>query len=150
MQGYWNDPEQTSTTRRDGWVHTGDCAYMDEDGFIFIVDRVKDMIVSGGENVYSAEVENAIALHPAVAMCAVVGIPDNHWGEAVHAFVVCKPGAAAINADNIKAHCRELIAGYKCPRSVEFRDSLPTTGTGKVLKNTLREPYWRDQPRRVG
>jgi long-chain acyl-CoA synthetase len=149
MQGYWNDPEQTSTALRNGWVHTGDCAYMDEDGFIFVVDRVKDMIVSGGENVYSAEVENAIALHPSVAMCAVIGIPDSHWGEAVHALVVCKPGAAAVDTDGIKAHCHGLIAGYKCPRSVEFRDSLPITGTGKVLKNALREPYWRDQPRRV-
>jgi acyl-CoA synthetase (AMP-forming)/AMP-acid ligase II len=150
MQGYWNDAQQTAISLRDGWVHTGDCAFMDEDGFIFVVDRAKDMIVSGGENVYSAEVENAIALHPGVAMCAVVGVPDRHWGEAVHAFVVRKPGAAAIDADAIKAHCHSLIAGYKCPRSVEFRDSLPMTGTGKVLKHALREPYWRDQPRRVG
>jgi len=150
MQGYWNDPEQTSTVLRDGWVHTGDCAYMDEDGFIFVVDRVKDMIVSGGENVYSAEVENAIALHPAVAMCAVVGVPDKLWGEAVLAFVVCKANAVAIDADAIKAHCHSLIAGYKCPRVVEFRESLPLTGTGKVLKHALREPYWADQPRRVG
>jgi len=149
MQGYWNDPEQTSAALRDGWVHTGDGAYMDEDGFIFVVDRVKDMIVSGGENVYSAEVENAIALHPAVAMCAVIGIPDDRWGEAVHAFVVCKPGTVAIDTDSIKAHCRNLIAGYKCPRTVEFRDALPVTGTGKVPKNTLREPYWRGQSRRV-
>jgi acyl-CoA synthetase (AMP-forming)/AMP-acid ligase II len=150
MQGYWNDPEQTSAALRDGWVHTGDGAYMDEDGFIFVVDRVKDMIVSGGENVYSAEVENAIALHPAVAMCAVIGIPDEHWGEAVHAYVVCKPGTPAIDADSVKAHCRALIAGYKCPRSVEFRDALPVTGTGKVLKNALRDPYWRGQFRRIG
>jgi acyl-CoA synthetase (AMP-forming)/AMP-acid ligase II len=150
MLGYWNDPQQTAVTLRDGWVHTGDCAFMDKDGFIFVVDRVKDMIVSGGENVYSAEVENAIALHPGVATCAVVGIPDRHWGEAVHAFVVCKPDAAAVDADAIKAHCHSLIAGYKCPRSVEFRESLPMTGTGKVLKHALREPYWRDQPRRVG
>ena len=149
MQGYWKDPEQTCAALRDGWVHTGDGAFMDEDGFLFVVDRVKDMIVSGGENVYSAEVENTIALHPAVAVCAVIGIPDNHWGEAVHAFVVRKPGAAAIDADGIKAHCRTLIAGYKCPRTVEFRETLPMSATGKVLKRDLREPFWRGKSRRV-
>lgn len=149
MQGYWNDPEQTAAALRDGWVHTGDGAFMDEDGFLFIEDRLKDMIVSGGENVYSAEVENAIARHPGVAVCAVVGIPDEHWGEAVHAFIVRNPGAPAIDADAIKAHCRTLIAGYKCPRSVEFRDALPMSATGKVLKRELREPYWRGKSRRV-
>ncbi|MFP5306960.1 MAG: long-chain-fatty-acid--CoA ligase [Gammaproteobacteria bacterium] len=149
MQGYWNSPEQTRAAIRDGWMHTGDGAYLDEDGFLFVVDRVKDMIVSGGENVYSAEVENAIAQHPAVAACAVIGIPDPQWGEAVHAVVVCKPGAA-VDAEAIRRHCRELIAGYKCPRSVEFRDALPLSGAGKVLKTELREPYWRGQARRVG
>ncbi|HET8881056.1 MAG TPA: long-chain fatty acid--CoA ligase [Solimonas sp.] len=150
MQGYWNAAEQTAATLRDGWLLTGDGGYLDEDGFLFIVDRVKDMIVSGGENVYSAEVENAIAQHEAVATCAVIGIPDPRWGEAVHAVIVLKPGAAAVDAAAIRTHCQALIAGYKCPRSVEFRDALPLSGAGKVLKTVLREPWWRTSERKVG
>ncbi|HVT34340.1 MAG TPA: long-chain fatty acid--CoA ligase [Nevskiaceae bacterium] len=149
MAGYWNQPEQTAAAIRDGWMHTGDGAYVDGDGYLYVVDRVKDMIVSGGENVYSAEVENAIAQHAAVAMCAVIGIPDEQWGEAVHAVIVCRPGAR-VGADEIKAHCKALIATYKCPRSVELRDALPLSGAGKVLKNNLREPYWAGRQRRVG
>lgn len=149
MQGYWNKPAQTAAALRDGWMLTGDGAYMDEDGFVFVVDRVKDMIVSGGENVYSAEVENAVAQHPAVASCAVIGVPDARWGESVHAVVVLKLGASA-SAEEIQKHCRSLIATYKCPRSVEFRDALPLSGAGKVLKTVLREPYWKDQARKVG
>ncbi len=141
MQGYWNAPEQSAAALRDGWVMTGDGAYVDDDGYLFIVDRVKDMIVSGGENVYSAEVENAIAQHPAVAACAVIGIPDAQWGETVHAVIVPKPGMQAPDADAIRTHCRALIAGYKCPRSVEFRDALPLSGAGKILKSELRAPY---------
>ena len=148
MQGYWNKPELTQAAIRDGWMHTGDAGYMDEDGFVFVVDRVKDMIVSGGENVYSAEVENAIARHPAVAACAVIGIPSDRWGEAVHAVVVLKPGQEP-GADEIVAHCRTLIAGYKCPRSVEFADALPLSGAGKVLKTKLREPFWAGRERNV-
>lgn len=148
MLGYWNRPSETADTLRDGWVHTGDGGYMDDEGFVFIVDRVKDMIVSGGENVYSAEVENALAGHPAVAACAVIGIPDARWGEAVHAVVVVKPGAATDEADLI-AHCKARIAGYKCPRKVEFRSELPLTGAGKVMKAKLREPYWLNHARRV-
>lgn len=150
MQGYWNKPEQTAAALRDGWMHTGDAAYMDDEGFLFVVDRVKDMIVSGGENIYSAEVENAIALHAGVAACAVIGIPDEQWGETVHAVVVLKAGTAEVTDDDIKRHCRESIAGYKCPRSVEFRESLPLSGAGKVLKTELREPYWQAHQRRVG
>jgi long-chain acyl-CoA synthetase len=150
MLGYWNNSEQTKAALRDGWMHTGDAAYMDDEGFLFIVDRVKDMIVSGGENVYSAEVENAIALHVGVAVCAVIGVPDEQWGEAVHAVVVRRPGTEDVTDDDIKRHCRALIAGYKCPRSVEFRDSLPLSGAGKVLKTELREPYWQARQRRVG
>jgi long-chain acyl-CoA synthetase len=150
MMGYWNKPQQTAEALRDGWMHTGDGGYMDEDGFLFIVDRVKDMIVSGGENVYSAEVENALAQHPAVAACAVIGIPHEQWGEAVHAVIVCKPGCAAIELEALRNHCRELIAGYKCPRSVEYRDTLPLSGAGKVLKTVLREPHWKDRQRQVG
>jgi acyl-CoA synthetase (AMP-forming)/AMP-acid ligase II len=150
MLGYWNNPAQTKAALRGGWMHTGDAAYQDEDDFLFIVDRVKDMIVSGGENVYSAEVENAIAQHAGVAACAVIGIPDERWGEAVHAVIVRKPVADAFDDEAVKRHCRELIAGYKCPRSIEFRDALPLSGAGKVLKNALREPYWQAQQRRVG
>ena len=149
MQGYWNKPEQTKVALPgDGWLRTGDGAYMDDKGYMFIVDRVKDMIVTGGENVFSAEVENALASHPAVAMCAVIGIPDDQWGEAVHAVVVPKSGATPVEADLI-AHCKTRIAGYKCPKSVELREALPLSGAGKVLKTTLREPYWRDKGRRV-
>ncbi len=148
MLGYWNKPEETASALRGGWMHTGDSAYMDEDGFIFIVDRMKDMIISGGENVYSAEVENAVAAHPAVASCAVIGIPDPVYGEAVHAVVVLKPGLS-VEALTLREHCRTLIAGYKCPRSVEFRDQLPVSGAGKVLKRELRKPYWQDSERKV-
>jgi acyl-CoA synthetase (AMP-forming)/AMP-acid ligase II len=150
MQGYWDKPEQTAAALRDGWLMTGDGAYLDEDGFLFVVDRLKDMIVSGGENVYSAEVENAIAQHPAVASCAVIGIPDQRWGEAVHAVVVLKPGAAAITDEAIRQHCQALIANYKCPRSVEFRDALPLSGAGKILKMVLREPWWEQSARKIG
>jgi acyl-CoA synthetase (AMP-forming)/AMP-acid ligase II len=142
MKGYWNLPELTGETLRDGWMHTGDAGYMDEAGFLFIVDRVKDMIVSGGENVYSAEVEDALCQHPAVGECAVIGIPDEKWVEAVHAVVVLRPGAAATESELIE-HCRGLIARYKCPRSVEFRaEALPLSGSNKVLKTELRRPYW--------
>ncbi len=148
MQGYWNKPEQTAAAVRDGWMHTGDGAWMDEDGFIFIADRLKDMIISGGENVYSAEVENALAQHPAVAACAVIGVPSEKWGEAVDAVVVRKP-EHAISAEALMAHCKSLIAGYKCPRSVDFVDALPLSGAGKVLKTKLRAPFWQGRERAV-
>jgi long-chain acyl-CoA synthetase len=148
MLGYWNKPEQTAAAVRDGWMHTGDGGRMDEDGYLYIVDRMKDMIVSGGENVYSAEVENALSQHPAVAASAVIGIPSDQWGEAVHAVVVLKPGAA-VSGDDLAAHCHTLIAGYKCPRSVEFRDSLPMTGAGKIQKTELRKPFWESHARAV-
>jgi long-chain acyl-CoA synthetase len=138
MQGYWNQPALTAAALRGGWMHTGDGGYMDDEGFVFVVDRIKDMIITGGENVYSAEVENAIYQHPAVAMCAVIGIPDEQWGERVHAVVAVKPGQAATEAEII-AHCRPLIAGYKCPRTVDVRSQpLPLSGAGKVLKTVLR------------
>ncbi len=148
MLGYWNKPELTAAAMRDGWMHTGDGGYMDDDGFVFIVDRLKDMIISGGENIYSAEVENALARHPAVAMCAVVGIPHTEWGEAVHAVVVPAAGTSP-SAEELVEHCKSLIAGYKCPRSVEFRDALPLSGAGKILKTELRKPFWSDQKRQV-
>jgi len=150
MSGYLNNPGQTQAALPgDGWLRTGDGARMDEEGYIFIVDRLKDMIVTGGENVFSAEVENALSSHPDVAMCAVVGIPSTQWGEAVHAVVVLKPGSAP-DAEALIAHCKQRIASYKAPKRVEFRTALPLSGAGKVLKNELREPFWRDSSRHVG
>lgn len=149
MLGYWNQPEVTAKTIIDGWVMTGDAGYMDADGFVFLMDRVKDMIVSGGENVYSAEVENALSQHPDVATSAVIGIPSNQWGESVHAIVILHPGAR-VTAEELQAHCHGLIAGYKCPRSVEFRqEPFPLSGANKVLKTDLRKPYWQDQDRQI-
>ncbi|HYX01348.1 MAG TPA: AMP-binding protein, partial [Reyranella sp.] len=143
MKGYWNKPEETAAVLADGWYYSGDGAYMDREGFVFIVDRLKDMIISGGENVYSAEVENAISLLDGVAEVAVIGVPDERWGERVHAVIVRKPGAE-LTAEGVMEHCREQIAGYKCPRSVDFRTApLPLSGAGKVLKRELREPYWK-------
>ncbi|MCP3716690.1 long-chain-fatty-acid--CoA ligase [Paraburkholderia sp. CNPSo 3281] len=149
MLGYWNKPEETRETLRDGWLHTGDGAYMDEDGYLFIVDRMKDMIVTGGENVYSAEVENVLSRHPAVAQCAVIGVPDARWGEAVHAVVVARSGSDVDEAA-LREYCRQFIAGYKCPKSVEFREALPLSAAGKILKRDLRAPYWQSQSRQVG
>jgi len=149
MLGYWNKPEQTAAALRNGWMHTGDGAYMDADGFIFVVDRLKDMIKSGGENVFSAEVENALAQHAAVAACAVIGVPSEDWGEAVHAVVVAKPGASA-SGDELIAHCKTLIAGYKCPRTIELRDALPLSGAGKILKTVLRKPFWEGRDTQIG
>ena len=146
--GYWRREEETSVALRGGWMHTGDGGYMDERGYVFVVDRIKDMIVSGGENVYSAEVENALAKHPAVGSCAVIGVPDERWGERVHAVVVLLPGQSATAAE-LSEFCREHIAGYKIPRSVEFVDALPISGAGKILKRTLRERYWADGERQV-
>lgn len=140
MLGYWNKPEATAEALHGGWMHTGDGGYMDEDGYLFLVDRLKDMIISGGENVYSAEVEKALAGCAEVAQCAVVGVPHEKWGESVHAVVVLKPGASA-TLETIQAHCRTLIAGYKIPRSVDFVDALPMTSVGKVAKNELRARY---------
>lgn len=149
MLGYWNQPELTRQTLVDGWIRTGDAGYMDEEGFVYLVDRVKDMIVSGGENVFSAEVENALAAHPAVAECAVIGVPDDTWGERVHAIVRLRAGETAASEDLI-AHARTLIAGYKCPRSIELRaEPLPLSGAGKILKTELRKPYWPEGSRRI-
>lgn len=138
MSGYWKAPELTAVTLVDGWLHSGDVGRRDEDGFITVVDRIKDMIISGGENIYSAEVEQALSQHPDVADCAVVGVPDPLWGERVHAVVVRRPGTS-VTPEDLLAHCRTLIAGYKCPRSVEFRDALPLSAVGKILKTALRE-----------
>ncbi|MBZ2187556.1 long-chain fatty acid--CoA ligase [Alcanivorax sp. JB21] len=148
MLGYWNNPQATADALRDGWMHTGDGGYMDEQGYLYIVDRIKDMIISGGENVYSAEVENVLARHDAVASCAVIGIPSERWGEAVHAVVVLRPGAA-VTEQALCDFCRAALAGYKVPKSVAFVSELPLSGPGKVLKHVLREPYWSDRTRQV-
>ena len=149
MLGYWKLPDETESALRDGWVHTGDGGYRDEDGFIFIVDRLKDMIVTGGENVFSAEVESAISTHPSVAEVAVVGIPSEKWGEAVHAIVVPHEGDDVDEASIIE-HCKPLIANYKWPRSVTIRsETLPLSGAGKILKRELRAPFWEGQERSV-
>lgn len=150
MPGYWNRPEETARAiTADGWYRTGDMASMDGGGYVFIVDRAKDMIVSGGENVYTIEVENALATHPAVLEAAVVGVPHEQWGEAVHAEVVLKPGASA-TADELVEHCRGSIGGFKVPRSVVVRhEPLPKSGAGKILKREIRARYWAGRDRAV-
>ncbi|WP_418060657.1 acyl-CoA synthetase [Pimelobacter simplex] len=137
MAGYWNKPEETAAAFVDGWYQTGDGGYLDEDGFLWIADRLKDMIISGGENVYSTEVENVLSAHPAVAACAVIGLPDADWGERVHAVLVLRPGQAT-SIEEIRAFVKDHIAAYKAPRSLSIVDEMPMTGTGKVLKRELR------------
>lgn len=149
MTGYLNKPEETARTiTDDGWVRTGDIAYQDEEGYFYICDRAKDMIITGGENVFSGEVENAILRHPAVREAAVVGIPDNEYGEAVHAVLVLHEGQS-IELNALRDHCRALIAPYKCPRSMEIRSTLPLSPAGKVLKRDLRAPFWEGREIRV-
>ena len=148
-EGLLEEPQATEEALRGGWYHTGDAGYLDEQGYLFLVDRVKDMIVTGGENVYSTEVENAVGSHPAVAQVAVIGVPHETWGEAVHAIVVLHAGRTATEEELI-AHARLSIAGYKAPKSVEFRtEPLPLSGAMKVLKRELRAPYWEGKARRV-
>lgn len=145
MMGYWNREKETADALRGGWMHTGDGGYRDADGFIHVCDRIKDMIISGGENVYSVEVENVLAKHPAVKQCAVVGAPDADWGERVHAVVVLRdqPG---VTAEELQAWCREALAGFKLPRSFDFRsDPLPVSAAGKILKRELRQALFAAQ-----
>jgi acyl-CoA synthetase (AMP-forming)/AMP-acid ligase II len=149
FKGYWGKPEETARTLTpDGWLKTGDAGYVDDEGYLFLTDRVKDMIVSGGENVYPAEVENALFDHPAVADVAVIGVPDERWGETVKAVVVRKAGASATPEDLI-AFARTRLAHFKCPTSVDFAETLPRNPSGKLLKRELREPYWRGRERRI-
>ena len=149
MQGYWHLPEATAAALQGGWMHTGDLATVDEEGYLYILDRAKDMIISGGENIYSVEVENALSSHPAVSEVAVIGIPHETWGEAVHAVVICKSGIQ-VSSEDLMVHARTQIAGYKVPRSIEFRsEALPKSGAGKVIKRDLREPYWAGKSRQV-
>jgi long-chain acyl-CoA synthetase len=149
MRGYWQNPTETAQAFLDGWFRTGDVGYQDADGFFYILDRLKDMIVTGGENVYSGEVEAVIYQHPAVREAAVFGIPDRQWGELVAACVVLKPGNV-LSGDELIAHCRRSLANYKVPRRIEFSETeLPKSGTGKILKRVLRERFWGHQERAV-
>ncbi len=147
MKGYWRKPEQTEDVLSDGWYRSGDMGYMDDEGFVFLVDRAKDMIVSGGENVYCTEVEEALYKHPAVLEAAVFGVPDEDWGEAVHAVVVPRE---SVTADELIAFCREHIAGYKLPKAITLSsEELPKSGPGKILKRELREPFWQGRDAKV-
>jgi long-chain acyl-CoA synthetase len=149
MKGYWERPRETAEALRDGWMHTGDVAWEDDAGYLYIVDRIKDMIVTGGENVYSAEVESALYSHPAVREAAVFGVPDEKWGEAVAAVVSLRPGQT-VSAEALALHCRSLVASYKVPRRFEFiQEELPKSGAGKILKRRLREPFWRGRDRNI-
>jgi long-chain acyl-CoA synthetase len=149
MAGYWNLPEATAKTiDKDGWLRTGDAGYLDEDGYVYIHDRVKDMIITGAENVYPAEVESAIYGHPDVADVAVIGVPDEKWGEAVKAIVVPKPGKSP-DPQDIIAFARTRVAAYKAPKSVDFIEALPRNASGKILRRELREPFWAGKERRV-
>jgi long-chain acyl-CoA synthetase len=148
MAGYWRKPEDTAAAVRDGWFHSGDAGSIDQDGFIYIRDRIKDMIVSGGENIYPAELESQLAGHPDVVDVAVIGVPDDRWGEAVKALVVRRPGAS-LTGEELIEWSRSRLAGYKRPRTVDFIEAIPRNPSGKILKRELREPYWAGQARRV-
>ena len=150
MLGYWQQPGLTADTIVDGWLRTGDAGYLDGEGYLYLVDRVKDMIVSGGENVYSSEVENALLSHDDVLQCAVIGVPDERWGERVHAVLYVRPGSPVSEAD-LAAHCQPLIANYKRPKSFDLREeALPLSGVGKILKTELRKAFWDGADRKIG
>jgi long-chain acyl-CoA synthetase len=149
MRGYWKRPDLTAEVIRDGWYYTGDLGHMDEHGFVYITDRLKDMIISGGENVFSTEVEQILYEIKGVERCAVIGIPDEKWGEAVHAIIECKAGAV-LDENEVINYCQSRIAGYKSPRSVRFADQpLPLSAAGKVLKAELRAPYWEGMEKKI-
>ena len=148
MAGYWGRQAETEAVIRDGWLHTGDAGYMDLDGFLFIKDRIRDMIITGGENVYPAEIEAVLAEHPDLLEVAVIGVPDPKWGETVKACVVRRKGST-LTAEALIDWCRDRLAGYKRPRSVDFLDALPRNASGKMLKRQLREPYWAGYARKV-
>ncbi|HEY2296875.1 MAG TPA: AMP-binding protein, partial [Jatrophihabitans sp.] len=147
LEGYWEQPEATDEAQADNWFHTGDGGYLDDDGYLVISDRKKDVIISGGENVSSIEVEDALMSQPAVKEVAVIGIPDAKWGELITALVV--KADPDVTAEDLIAACRKSLAGYKCPKRIEFVDSLPRTATGKLQKFKLREPFWKDRERQV-
>jgi acyl-CoA synthetase (AMP-forming)/AMP-acid ligase II len=149
MQSYYNLPEATAESLTDGWVHTGDAGYQDEAGYLYLKDRMKDMVVSGGENIYPVEVENAIAQHPAVADVAVIGVPDEKFGESLLAFIVLNPGMQ-LALEELIDFCRDKIAGYKIPRQMQTLEALPRNPSGKILKKILREPFWKGAGRNIG
>jgi long-chain acyl-CoA synthetase len=149
MLGYWNRPQETGTALRDGWLHTGDGGYLDDEGYLYVADRLKDMIISGGENVHSIEVENVISTHPAVQACAVIGVPHVLWGESVHAVVVLRRGAT-LTLETLREYCRAELAGFKCPKSMELREHLPLSPVGKVLKAQLRDTWRAEQSSSMG
>jgi fatty-acyl-CoA synthase len=148
MNGYWKRPDATDDTFRGGWLHTGDVAVQDEDGYFYIVDRIKDMIISGGFNIYPREVEDALMSHPAVASAAVIGVPDDKWGEAVKAFIVLKSGAEA-DFETLHAHVRAKRGGPWAPKTIDFVEAIAVTGLGKVDRKALRAPYWQGRSRGV-
>ena len=147
-KGYWRDPEATATTLRNGWLHTGDIGYFDEDGYLFLMDRSKDLIISGGENIYPREIEEILAQHPAVKEVAVIGVPDSDWGEAIKA-VVSRNQGQQVTEDELIGYCKSRIASYKKPKSVDFVAALPRNNYGKILKRELRAPYWQDRDRHI-
>ena len=148
MQGYWNNQAETRKAIKDGWLYTGDLGTYDEDFYVYLVDRKKDMIISGGLNIYPAEIERVIYEHPGVSQCAVIGVPDDRWGEAVKAFVVLQAGRQ-ISEIEIIEFCKKSLASYKKPKSVEFVNELPRNPQGKILKKVLREKYWANRERRI-
>lgn len=148
MKGYWKNPELTAVALRGGWYHTGDMGYLDEEGYLFLVDRKADMIVTGGENVYPKEVEDVLYQHPAVAMAAVVSTPDDKWGERVQAVVVLKAGWK-VGASELVAHCKSRLASYKCPKSIDFWETLPTTAVGKILRRDIKKSFWQGYDRTI-
>ncbi len=151
MKGYWQRPEANAETLRDGWLYTGDVGHLDAEGYLYLADRKKDMVISGGENIYPKEIENVLHEIPGVIEAAVIGIPDQRWGEALKAFVVVGDGVApgSVSEESVIAFCRANLAGYKCPKTVELRTALPRTATGKVQKHVLREPYWQTTDRSI-
>ena len=147
MKGYLNKPDATAEViTEDGWFRTGDMGKVDDDGYVYVEDRLKDMIISGGENIYSPEIERVLAEHPSVMEVAIIGVPDDRWGETVKAVVSLKPDTEATE-DELIAYCREHLAHYKCPKSVDILDALPRNPTGKILKRDLRKPYWEGRDR---
>jgi long-chain acyl-CoA synthetase len=148
MKEYWKQPEETAKTIIDGWLHTGDLGKQDKSGYFYLVDRAKDMIISGGENIYSREIEDVLCYHPAVLEAAVVGVPDDKWGESVKAVTVLRPGMK-VSAEEIIDFCKERLTSYKKPKSVEFWDILPKTPNGKILKSEIRDRYWQGTERRI-
>jgi acyl-CoA synthetase (AMP-forming)/AMP-acid ligase II len=149
MKGYWRNPQATAEAMRGGWLHSGDAASMDEEGYVYLHDRLKDMVVTGGVNVYPREIENALAEHPAIADVAVIGVPDTRWGEALLAVCVLRAGAARPEEDSLIAFCRERLGAFKVPRRYDFVEALPRNASGKVLKRVLRAPYWSSEARGI-